>query len=54
MLTTSNKPVVWSIVLTAIGVLAAAVLFTLTHDVIWSVVALLLTVAAVRRVPRHR
>jgi ABC-2 type transport system permease protein len=53
-LTPPNRPMAWTIVLTATGVLAAAVIFTLTHDVIWSVVALLLTVAAVRRVPRHR
>jgi hypothetical protein len=54
MLTSPNKPMVWTIVLTATGVLVAAVIFTLTHDVIWSVVALLLTTAAVRRVLQHR
>jgi hypothetical protein len=31
----------------------SAVIFTLTRDVLWSAVALLLTVAAVRRVLRH-
>jgi ABC-2 type transport system permease protein len=54
MLTPQNKPMAWTIVLTAIGFLAAAVIFALTRDAIWSVVALLLAVAAVRRVPRHR
>jgi hypothetical protein len=54
MLTPQSKPMAWTIVLTAIGVLATAVIFALTRDGIWSVVAVLLTVAAVRRVPRHR
>jgi hypothetical protein len=44
---------VWTILLTTAGVVAAAIIFTLTHDAIWSIVALLLTVAAVRRVLQH-
>jgi ABC-2 type transport system permease protein len=50
MLTSPNRSMVWTILLTTAGVVAAAIIFTLTHDAIWSIVALLLTVAAVRRV----
>jgi ABC-2 type transport system permease protein len=50
MLTSPNRSMVWTILLTTAGVVAAAIIFALTHDAIWSIVALLLTVAAVRRV----
>jgi ABC-2 type transport system permease protein len=53
MLTSPNRSMVWTILLTTAGVVAAAIIFTLTHDAIWSIVALLLTVAAVRRVLQH-
>jgi hypothetical protein len=33
--------------------MAAVVVLTVTHDVLWVVVALLLTTAAVRRVLQH-
>jgi ABC-2 type transport system permease protein len=54
MLTSPNRPMIWAIVLVSTGVLAAATIFTLTHDVLWSAVPLLLTVAAVRRVLQRR
>jgi ABC-2 type transport system permease protein len=53
MLTPPHRSMVWTILLTTTGVVAAAIIFTLTHDAIWSIVALLLTVAAVRRVLQH-
>jgi ABC-2 type transport system permease protein len=51
--TPAQGPVIWTVVLGTAGVVAAAVIFALTHDVLWSVVALLLTVTAVRRVLQH-
>jgi len=54
MLTSPRGPTIWIIALTVIGVLAASTIFITTNDVIWSVVALLLTFAAVRRVVQHR
>ena len=54
MLTSPNKPMIWTGILATVGVIAAVVIFTLTHDVLWSAVALLLTIAAVRRVLQHR
>jgi hypothetical protein len=53
MFTSPSKPTIWTIALVTVGVVASAVIFTLTRDVLWSAVALLLTVAAVRRVLRH-
>ena len=40
----------WAVALGAGGVVAAVVVYSLTTDVVWAVVPLLLTVAAVRRV----
>ena len=54
MFATSHQATVWSAVLTTVGVLIAAVVFALTNDVILSVIALLLTYVAVRRVIQHR
>jgi ABC-2 type transport system permease protein len=54
MSTSPHRPTIWTIAVTVIGVLAAAAIFIATEDVIWSVVALLLTFAAVRRVLQHR
>lgn len=54
MMTTPNKPTIWTVALTMAGVGAAALIFTLTRDVFWSAVALLLTFVAVRRVLQHR
>lgn len=45
---------IWTVALGSVGVVASAVVYVLTADVIWSVVPLLLTVAAVRRVRQHR
>ena len=45
---------IWAVALGAAGVVASALVYMLTADVIWSVVPLLLTVAAVRRVREHR
>jgi hypothetical protein len=50
----TSRATIWTIVLSVVGALAAASIFTATNDVIWSAVALLLTVAAVRRVLHHR
>ena len=49
-----HQATVWSAVLTTAGILIAAVVFALTNDVILSVIALLLTYVAVRRVLQHR
>jgi len=54
MLTSAHGPTIWTIALTVVGVLAAASIFIITDEAMWSVVALLLTVAAVRRVLQHR
>jgi ABC-2 type transport system permease protein len=54
VLTSPHKPLIWAVVLTTAGVLAATLIFTLTRDVIWSAIPLLLTIAAVRRVLPHR
>ena len=48
-----KRPMILTIVLAG-GVGAAALIFTFTHDVVWSLVAMLLTIAAVRRVLQHR
>ena len=45
---------IWAFVLGAAGVVASALVYILTADVIWSVVPLLLSVAAARRVREHR
>ena len=49
----TNGLPVGTAVLAAAGIAAAAVVFALTGDVIWSAVPALLTVAAVRRVRQH-
>jgi ABC-2 type transport system permease protein len=54
VLASPNKPMIWTVALATTGVLAAVTIFASTHDVLWSVVALLLTIAAVRRVLQHR
>ncbi|MFA6297557.1 MAG: ABC transporter permease [Nocardioides sp.] len=46
--------VIGTAALAAAGIVAAAVVFALTGDVIWSAVPALLAVAAVRRVRQHR
>ena len=48
MLATPQNRMVWAVILTILGVLAAALLFALTKDVIWSLVPLLLAISAVR------
>lgn len=50
----THGPMLWAIALTVIGVFAAASLFMLTHEAMWSVAAVLLTITAVRRVLGHR
>ena len=50
MLATPQNRMVWAVILTILGVLAAALLFALTKDVIWSLVPLLLAISAVRGV----
>lgn len=53
MLAAPNRRTIVSLVLAGVGVMAAVVVLTVTHDVLWVVVALLLTTAAVRRVLQH-
>ena len=42
----------WPIIATVLGVILAAAVFLVTGDVIWTLVPLLLTIAAVRRLAR--
>ena len=50
--TPAQLATIWAVALGAAGVVASAVVYALTTDVVWSVVPLLLSVAAVRRVRR--
>ena len=43
----------WAVLLALAGICLAVVVYAATADVVWAVVPLLLTVAAVRRVLRH-
>ncbi|HEU5455284.1 MAG TPA: hypothetical protein VFU85_06320 [Nocardioides sp.] len=45
---------IWVLTLVAAGVVASAVVYILTAVVIWSVVPLLLCIAAARRVREHQ
>ncbi len=54
VITTRHNPTIWTVALAIAGVCAAAIIFTLTSDVIWSAIALLVTFVAVRRVIQHR
>lgn len=54
MRTAPHRPLVWPAVLTLMGVIAAALVFTLTRDGFWTALTLLLTFIAVRRVVQHR
>ena len=42
----------WSALVVLIGAVAAAVVYALSADVVWTIVPLLMTVAAVRRIRR--
>lgn len=54
LLTSPHRAALWPVVLTVVGVLVAALVFTFTGDAFWSALALLLTFVAVRRVLQHR
>ncbi len=54
VLTSPPKATIWTGVLAIAGVCVAALIFTLTRDVIWGAIALLVTFVAVRRVLQHR
>jgi hypothetical protein len=43
----------WAILITLAGAVLAVVVYTVTADVVWTIIPLLLTVTAVRRVLRH-
>jgi len=43
----------WAILLALAGAVLAVVVYTVTADVVWTIIPLLLTVAAVRRILRH-
>lgn len=42
----------WSVLVVLIGAVAAAVIYALSADVVWTIVPLLMTVAEVRRIRR--
>ncbi|HEX2892816.1 MAG TPA: ABC transporter permease [Marmoricola sp.] len=54
LLSSPHRAALWPIVLTTVGVLVAALVFTFTGDAFWSALALLLTFVAVRRIVQHR
>jgi hypothetical protein len=54
MLASPHNSVIWPVVLTTTGVLAASVILTVTNDVIRSAIALLVTFVTVRRFLQHR
>jgi branched-subunit amino acid transport protein len=43
----------WYILMTLAGVVAAVVVYILTTDVVWTVIALVMTVAVARRLVGH-
>lgn len=43
----------WAILIALAGAGLAVVVYTVTADVVWTIIPLLLTVAAVRRLLRH-
>jgi ABC-2 type transport system permease protein len=54
MLTSPRASLMWPLLLSTAGVLAALVIFTLTSDVIASLIALLITFVAVRALVQHQ
>lgn len=52
--TPAQMTMIWAVALGGAGVVASAVVYVLTADVIWSLVPLLLSVAAMRRVRERR
>ena len=52
--TPAQLATIWAVALGAAGAVASAVVYALTTDAVWSVIPLLLSVAAVRRVRRVR
>ena len=52
MPTTTHHPARWAILIGLAGVILAAVVYVLTADVVWTIVPLLVTFAAVRRLLR--
>ena len=43
----------WAILMTLAGAVLALIVYTVTADVVWTIIPLLLTVAAVRRILRR-
>jgi ABC-2 type transport system permease protein len=54
MLTSPKKTLMWPLLLSTAGVLAAVLIFTLTSDAIASLIALLITFVAVRALVQHQ
>ena len=54
MLTSPRKSLMWPLLLSTAGVLAAVLIFTLTSDAIASLIALLITFVAVRAFVQHQ
>ena len=54
MLTSPRKSLMWPLLLSTAGVLAAVLIFTLTSDAIASLIALLITFVAVRALVQHQ
>jgi hypothetical protein len=53
MHTTTHHHARWSILIALAAVILAVIVYVLTADVMWTIVPLLVTVAAIRRVLRH-
>ena len=54
MLTSPRKTLMWPILLSTAGVLAAVLILTFTSDAIASLIALLITFVAVRALVQHQ
>ena len=54
MLTAPRKSLMWPLLLSTAGVVAAVLIFTLTSDAIASLIALLITFVAVRALIQHQ
>jgi ABC-2 type transport system permease protein len=54
LMTSRHTSTTWPVILIATGVLAAAAIFIVTRDGVWTAIALLLTYVAVRRILQHR
>ena len=54
MLTSPRKTLMWPLLLSTAGVVAAVLVFTFTSDAVASLIALLITFVAVRALVQHQ